>query len=123
MSIETTSAIIQMGEQAEGLQIHEVQQREGLVFDRKLFGQWLGELDKRENCLQLNVLLRQYLDSELETTAEIDESDEESGSEGDVDDAGLSKAWAFVRRAVSQHMSQERVGMGGGHRGEVRKRE
>ena len=30
------------GRQPDGLQIHEVDQREGLVFDRKLFGQWLG---------------------------------------------------------------------------------
>ena len=100
------------------MQIHEVQQREGLVFDRKLFEQWLGELHKRENCLQLNVLLRQYLDSELETTAHSDESDEDSGSVGPVDDAGLAKAWRFVRRAVSQHMDtlhwkvMEGVGMG-----------
>ena len=90
--------------QAHGMQVHEVQQRERLVFDRKLFAEWIGEPNKIEHNLQLNALVRQYLDRNFDAAAASNESDEESGSELDDHEADLSRKWRFVRRAVSQHM-------------------
>ena len=90
--------------QAHGMQVHEVQQRERLVFDRKLFAEWIGEPNKIEPNLQLNALVRQYLDRNFDAAAASNESDEESGCELGNHEAEFSKMWRFVCRAVSEHM-------------------
>ena len=93
------------GKQADDLQIHEVDQRERIIFDRKLFGQWMGF----DGCLQVNVLLRAHLDKFLGASDDIkspgmEEVDVGSEDEEGVLDDGLAEMWCVVRRAVAEHM-------------------
>ena len=90
--------------QAHGMEVREVQQRDRLVFDKKLFAQWMGTPNNIEANLQLNALVRQYLDRNFDAAAASNESDEESGCELGNHEAEFSKMWRFVCRAVSEHM-------------------
>ena len=93
------------GKQADDLQIHEVDQQERVVFDRKLFGQWMSF----DGCLQVNVLLRAYLDKVAAASGDrkppgIEESDVESEGDAEVAEHGVAEMWRAVRRAVAEHM-------------------
>ncbi len=96
----------------QGLQTHVVDQRQGIHFDRSLFAHWLCFSADCDGCLQLNVLLRAYLDVALESASEnaprqTDESDEDSTGEEAASDRWLRNAWRHVRRAVAEVMAQD----------------
>ena len=95
----------------DGLQVHEVDQRERVIFDRKLFGQWMG----LDGCLQVNVLLRAHLDKVVVPGGHVEESDVESEDDAEGNDQKLAQMWCVVRRAVAEHMQAPKdAGMEGG---------